>query len=71
MKKELENHHNLEIKDSGLCIPQWPFIDVSPDSIICCQYHGTGVLKVKCPYCHVRRRMKHLHVSHLDDSVTQ
>ena len=53
MKKELENHHNLEIKDSGLCInPQWPFIGASPDGIISCQCHGTGVLELKCPYCH-------------------
>ena len=52
-EERVRNHHNLEIKDSGLYIsPQWPFIDVSPDGIISCQCHGTGVLEVKCPYCH-------------------
>jgi len=41
-----------EIKDR-LCInPEWPFIGASPDGVISCQFHGKGVLEVKCPYCH-------------------
>ena len=54
LKRQLENHHNLEVKDSGLCInTQWPFIGASPDGIISCQCHDdTGVLEIKCPYCH-------------------
>ena len=39
MTRKLENHHNLEVKDSN--------------GIDLCQCHDdTGVLEIKCPYCH-------------------
>ena len=39
MKRKLENHHNLEVKDSN--------------GIVLCQCHDdTGVVEIKCPYCH-------------------
>ena len=31
--------------------PQWPLIGASPDEIISCQCHGTGIFELKCPYC--------------------
>ena len=46
-------HEGLAITESGLVIiPQWPFIDASPDGVVNCKCHEKGVLEIKCPYTH-------------------
>ena len=53
MEKSLRHHPDLQIQGSGLVInPQWPFLGASPDAIMTCKCYGTGVLEIKCPYCH-------------------
>ena len=47
------NHDNLVTAQNRLFInPLWPFIGASPDGILNCEYCSTGVLEIKCPYCH-------------------
>lgn len=44
-------HVNFSIKESGLIInPSLPWIGASPDGVVSCDCHGTGVVEIKCPF---------------------
>lgn len=46
-------HSNIKIKQVGLVICQErPYLAASPDGLLSCDCHGTGVLEIKCPYKH-------------------
>ena len=43
-----ETHENLCVSDSGLWLnQQWPFMGASPDGMVVCSCHGTGVCEIK------------------------
>ena len=45
------HHINLRVNKTGLHINvQWPYLGASPDGIISCDCHGTGLLEIKCPF---------------------
>ena len=48
-----ENQHlNFHMVDCGFFIStDYPFIGVSPDSLISCDCCGEGCVEVNCPYC--------------------
>lgn len=49
--EESKNHENFTIYQSGLVIDaDFPCLGASPDGIVTCSCHGTGVLEIKCPY---------------------
>jgi len=45
-------HKGFKIEGVGLFShPDDPYIGASPDRIAYCDWHGKGVLEVKCPFC--------------------
>ncbi|KAK3742557.1 hypothetical protein QZH41_013388 [Actinostola sp. cb2023] len=48
-----EKHENVTVFESGLWLnSQWSYMGASPDGIVVCSCHGTGVCEIKCPHCH-------------------
>lgn len=48
MKKE---HKNFNLQKAGLLLHgNYPFIGASPDGVVYCECHGTGLVEVKCAY---------------------
>ena len=46
-------HTHFSLLDSGLILnPEWPFLGASPDGTVHCDCCGSGVVEIKCPYCH-------------------
>ena len=46
-------HSHFSLLDSGLVLnPEWPFLGASPDGTVHCDCCGSGVVEIKCPYCH-------------------
>ena len=46
-------HAHFSLFDSGLVLnPEWPFLGASPDGTVHCDCCGSGVVEIKCPYCH-------------------
>ena len=46
-------HTHFPLLDSGLVLnPEWPFLGASPDGTVHCDCCGSGVVEIKCPYCH-------------------
>ncbi len=44
-------HQDMEVIGAGLSISKAsPYLAASPDGIIKCTCHGTGVLEIKCPF---------------------
>ena len=44
-------HLNFSITKLGLIInPGLPWVGASPDGVVTCDCHGTGVLEIKCPF---------------------
>ena len=44
-------HQDMEVIEAGLSISKAsPYLAASPDGIIKCTCHGTGVLEIKCPF---------------------
>ncbi|XP_035996599.1 uncharacterized protein LOC118564015 [Fundulus heteroclitus] len=44
-------HAGFSCMDSGLWLnPKWPYMGSSPDGIVACDCHGTGICEMKCPY---------------------
>ena len=53
LKHTTFKHSDLKVTDSGLVInPQWSHIAASPDGWVDCTCCGSGVLEMKCPFCH-------------------
>eukprot|EP00112_Aurelia_sp_Birch-Aquarium-sp1_P020389 Seg5241.2 transcript_id=Seg5241.2/GoldUCD/mRNA.D3Y31 product="hypothetical protein" protein_id=Seg5241.2/GoldUCD/D3Y31 len=49
--EESKNHENFTIYQSGLVIDaDFPCLGASPDGVVTCSCHGTGILEIKCPY---------------------
>lgn len=47
---QAKNHLNFKCQLSGFVFdPDHPFLGVSPDGTISCDYCGKGVLEIKCP----------------------
>ena len=45
-------HDNFCIEETGLFIQDnFPVFGASPDGIVTCDFCGSGVLEIKCPYC--------------------
>ena len=43
-------HTNFEIELTGIHIDAcFPALSASPDALVNCDYHGMGVLEIKCP----------------------
>ena len=48
-----KHHHNFSVIECGLCLnAKWPFMGASPDGIVMCSCHRTGVCEIKV-YMHV------------------
>ncbi|XP_051966455.1 uncharacterized protein LOC127632032 [Xyrauchen texanus] len=46
-------HAGFSCMDSGLWLnPKWPYMGSSPDGIVACDCHGTGICEIKCPHSH-------------------
>lgn len=44
-------HADATVRETGLFICQTePYLAASPDGLVTCSCHGTGLLEVKCPY---------------------
>ena len=44
-------HQDMEVIEAGLRISKAsPYLAVSPDGIVKCTCHGSGVLEIKCPF---------------------
>ena len=53
LKHTTSKHSDLKVTDSGLVInPQWSHIAASPDGWVDCTCCGSGVIEIKCPFCH-------------------
>lgn len=51
LKAMQDLHVNLSITASGLIInPDLPWLGASPDGVVTCDCHGSGVLEIKCPF---------------------
>ena len=49
-KVRKREHRNLRLKPCGLIVrPQFPQLGATPDSLVCCDCCGEGVVEVKCP----------------------
>lgn len=43
-------HEGFSCMDSGLWLnSKWPYMGASPDGVVSCDCHGTGVCEIKCP----------------------
>ncbi len=41
-------HAGFSCMDSGLWLnPKWPYMGSSPDGIVSCDFHGTGICEIK------------------------
>ncbi|KAK7886436.1 hypothetical protein WMY93_026057 [Mugilogobius chulae] len=50
-KMMIQEHAGFSCMDSGLWLnPKWPYMGSSPDGIVTCDCHGTGICEIKCPY---------------------
>lgn len=46
-----QEHAGFSCMDSGLWLnPKWPYMGSSPDGIVTCDCHGTGICEIKCPH---------------------
>lgn len=46
-----EKHENVSVSESGLWLnSQWPYMGASPDGVVVCSCHGTGVCEIKVNY---------------------
>ena len=44
-------HPRFKVEESGFIISAtYPFIGASPDGVVSCNCHGTGLIEIKCPY---------------------
>ncbi|CAK6972964.1 uncharacterized protein LOC125246229 isoform X2 [Scomber scombrus] len=44
-------HEGFSCMDSGLWLsPKWPYMGASPDGMVRCDCHGTGICEIKCPH---------------------
>ena len=47
----LQEHQNFVMQNTGLHInAEFPYLGAAPDSLSQCDYHGKGVLEIKCPH---------------------
>ena len=47
----LQEHQNFVTQNTGLHInAEFPYLGAAPDSLSQCDYHGKGVLEIKCPH---------------------
>ncbi|KAL1269204.1 hypothetical protein QQF64_031493 [Cirrhinus molitorella] len=45
-------HEGFSCMESGFWLnPKWPYMGASPDGIVTCDCHGTGICEIKCPHC--------------------
>ncbi|KAL1267166.1 hypothetical protein QQF64_002841 [Cirrhinus molitorella] len=45
-------HEGFSCMESGFWLnPKWPYMGPSPDGIVTCDCHGTGICEIKCPHC--------------------
>ncbi|XP_028403990.1 uncharacterized protein LOC114526592 [Dendronephthya gigantea] len=45
-------HDDFSVSESGLWLNEkWPYMGATPDGIVMCSCHGTGLCEIKCPYC--------------------
>ncbi|XP_048023246.1 uncharacterized protein LOC125253351 isoform X1 [Megalobrama amblycephala] len=52
-KLMVREHAGFSCMDSGLWLnPKWPYMGSSPDGIVACDCHGTGICEIKCPHSH-------------------
>ena len=50
-KKIISPHRNLTVTKPGLFIDiENPFIGASPDGLVSCSCHESGLLEIKCPW---------------------
>ncbi|XP_047128538.1 uncharacterized protein LOC124809071 [Hydra vulgaris] len=46
-----KTHTNIVVTETGLhVLHKNPCLGASPDSMVCCDCHGSGVVEIKCPY---------------------
>uniref|UniRef100_A0A1A8UK67 YqaJ viral recombinase domain-containing protein n=1 Tax=Nothobranchius furzeri TaxID=105023 RepID=A0A1A8UK67_NOTFU len=44
-------HTGFSCVNSGLWLnPRWPYMGSSPDGVVTCDCHGTGICEIKCPH---------------------